>query len=300
MTKDTATKHGFDLNDGIHVIKPGGSVITDRTKASTFNRARADAFCRCLAHSFANGELKHVVLAIGGGSFAHDIVRANRINEPTRRDPRDLFKLPASLFALQSRLLECLSRAGVPALPFHPTSLMQTNGNEADKMFFEPLYAALAQGFVPVLTGGLVFDQQSGFKVFSSDWLPVALSAGFQIKRFVVLTDQPGIRVDIAGSEIFSRVTQANFRTVERSLTPGQRVDVTRGMNGKLDALLQLARRGVSSVVCDGRNPTPDYFDHLFSAKPPGTVIEAWDPDTIDTRDARSHKSVTSSRPHSA
>lgn len=258
------------------VVKLGGSVITNRNGFQEFDYCQSDKFARCFATALGAG-LSKVILILGGGSFAHPVMQRYGISSIGRHtDTKVLFELSASLSRLKEIFIDTLRNHGISAIPFEALGLLTTHGGDIDKVFVDPINMSASLGFVPVLSGGLVIDKQMGFTAFSSDRIPLALLECVRIDRFIVLTDQPGIRAGRDDSTIFGEVTPHNYRRVRELISPSSRIDFSEGMRGKFDALIEMAKLGVGSVIGDGRNLKDDYFAALFAEVPPGTSIEPW------------------------
>jgi isopentenyl phosphate kinase len=258
------------------VFKLGGSVITNRNGFHEFDHVRSDRFACCFASAFFSG-LTNVIVILGGGSFAHPVIKRRGISfNGEHVDTKVLFELPIGLFRLKQLFMEKLQRHGISALPFHVTSFLTTDGGEVDRAFLDPIQSSIYYGFVPVLSGGLTVDKQVGIRPISSDRIPLALVQCLKIQRFVALTDQPGIRAGLHSATVFGRITKANYQKVRRLISPSQRLDFSGGMLGKFDAVIQLAKLGVCSVICDGRDLNHEYFAAMLSDSPPGTVVEPW------------------------
>jgi isopentenyl phosphate kinase len=261
---------------GVYVVKLGGSLITNRDTVGGFDRERSDRLARCVASRLAAGPTD-LILVLGGGSFAHPIVAGHGISRAgAHADPSRLFELPVHLFRLKHLFIESLCKHGVTALPFETLSYLTTVRSAINAAFLAPIRTTLGLGYVPVLSGGLVADLELGVRPVSSDRIPVVVSQGFHLRRFISLTDQPGIVREPGSGEIFRTVSRQDYHQVSAAISPPVRVDVTDGMRGKLDAALELARLGVQSVIADGRDLDEASFAELFEAAPRGTVVEPW------------------------
>lgn len=130
-----------------------------------------------------------------------------------------------------------------------------------------PIRHALKLKMVPILSGGLIFDESRGVRALSGDLLPLSLDPeAFHIRRVIMLTDVPGVLAD-DGSTI-SQLDAASRMRMARLDTSVSRIDVTGGMNSKVDAALALAQRGIPCVISSGTSLDYARLEILLSGLP--------------------------------
>lgn len=213
-------------------VKLGGSVLTDKAKPGAVKRAVA----RRLLAEIAKAQVP-VVLFHGAGSYGHPVAKAAGLDKgplnPDRR--RAVAQVLAAVSALQSEVLAAAERAAMPAVPV-PVHLDAT---AADGILQDlpvgRVQGLVEDGFVPVLSGTLVRDEDHRWRVVSADELMAELAVDLDPRLTVFATDVDGVlRSD--GSVIES------VASVDEVPDLGSRgADVTDAMRGKVRHGLAIA-----------------------------------------------------------
>lgn len=263
--------------DAVGVLKIGGSVLTDRRKYCTIEGASLRRVAEALAGWLPVARFP-VILILGGGSFGHNVVLEHELElDGQHGRPAEAFELTARLFELKSALARELAARRTPVMPLQETALFL---RRVDGSLVLTAPAVLTQcfelGWLPVLTGGLVADGEKAFAPVSSDRLAIPLAEAFPVWRYVVLTDRPGLcDPNVAGWPLVERVPRDRHAEALTMLRSSSKVDVTGGMRGKLVTILELAAKGVGSVIGDGRSLDAAALTACFGDRPPGTYVEA-------------------------
>lgn len=258
------------------VLKVGGSILTDRERIRTVD---ADALRQAAAA--VAGWLPRapgpVVLVIGGGSFGHNVVAEHGLSLDGRHArPAEAFELTASLFALKAAVSRALADRGVRVMPLQETLLFEWRKEGSRLARPSALSRCLAGGWLPLVTGGLVPRRNGALSVMSSDRVARAVAGAFPVRRYVVLTDRPGLCDPLrAGFPLVRRVGADRHAEAVTLVHPPTKLDVVGGMQEKLLSVLELAAHGVESVIGDGRGLNADSLAAFFGDDPPGTRVEA-------------------------
>lgn len=263
--------------DPVAVLKIGGSILTDRERYCTLDPGSLRRVAEALA-GWLPGARCRVVLVLGGGSFGHNVVVEHGLGLDGRhRCPAEVFELTARLFELKVALARELAARGIAAMPLQETTLFGLRKDGTLRLARPAALArCLAGGWLPLLTGGPLPDHRNSFVPVSSDRLVLPLAEVFPVRRYVVLTDRPGLCDPTApGSPPVRRVRADQHSDAVGLLWPSSKIDVTGGMGGKLQAVLQLAAAGVEAVIGDGRDLDAARLAACFGDDPPGTWIEA-------------------------
>lgn len=234
------------------IVKLGGSLITDRSQYRVTNDSAILAYCDCIVHFWTTLRQMGVVIVLGGGSFGHNVVQTYELLTPESSKANRVI-LPISLGELRSVFARALQERGIPCLPFCLSSMCVADSGIIARSNLAPVSEALRQGFLPILSGGMVLDHSGIVTIVSSDEVAGVLLGTFGLERAVVLTDVPGV-LDHR-SRVVERVTQENYKQVRQCISRTRKVDANGGMIGKYDSLISLARQGVRAVIMDGRDP---------------------------------------------
>jgi len=232
------------------VLKLGGSVITHKRQRETVDDEALATAAGLVGESVgstagdpaAKPGGRPLVVVHGGGSFGHPAAATQGVSTTAgTRDAAALVEVHRAMGRLTDRVVAALHTAGVPALPVRPLSVVRRTdtGVTASTAAVEGM---LAEGFVPVLHGDVVVDDGAGGTVCSGDTLVVALADALGADRLGVCSTVPGVLDD--NGEVVPEIT--DYEAVADLVGDSNATDVTGGMAGKVEALLDVA--GPASV----------------------------------------------------
>lgn len=247
------------------LLKLGGSLITDKARPDTPRPEVLQRLAREIAEGVRDwpGE-RRLVLGHGSGSFGHEAAARYRIHEGLE-SPDRLPGVPVTqerAAALHRLVLEALSGAGLLPFSVAPSSALVATGGRPERFAVEPLALALDAGLLPVVYGDVVMDRRQGCAICSTESVFLALVAELtgrvvQVDRTIDLAlwagATPGI-LDDDGRTIDEIIPTESGGA--RAVAGGAaETDVTGGMLHRLEAALQLAERGIPSLIFDGTVP---------------------------------------------
>ena len=122
----------------------------------------------------------------------------------------------------------------------------------------EPLLEALDFGLLPITYGDVVMDSTWGASICSTEQALSYLAGrlrrrGLRVRRILWLGATNGI-YDSQGATI-PRVDSRSHASARRMIGATAGTDVTGGMLLRLETARRLARRGIESLIVDGRTP---------------------------------------------
>lgn len=259
------------MGDFLHTSRPltflklGGSLITDKTSPRT---PRLDVLRRLadeIASALEGQPLLDIFLGHGAGSFGH--VSANQ--HGTRRGVKTpeqwngFAEVWWDVATLNHLVLEALRSAGLPAISFPPSASVTTEDGKITRWDLEPLKAALRAGLLPVIHGDVVFDVQQGGTILSTEDLLLYLARFMQPQRLLLAGIEPGVWADFqTRSQIVPEITIANISEIAPELGESAAIDVTGGMESKVEQCLELAQ------------DIPQIEIVIFSGDEPGVLLE--------------------------
>jgi len=243
--------------DGVILVKLGGSLITDKRRPRT---ARLEVIAR-LAGEIARARPlcgEAIVLGHGSGSFGHEVAARHGLAGGVRAavGPEGLAATHEAAAELHGYVVRALRVAGLPAFSFAPSGAAVTSGGRTDSLAAEPVSLALRGGLLPVVYGDVVLDREGGGTILSTEAVFTELARALQahewgVTRALWLGETDGV-CDAAGVRI-ERIRPGDAAQVRPLTGAASGSDVTGGMRHRLDAALELAGRGVSSWIFDGR-----------------------------------------------
>jgi len=239
------------------VIKLGGSVVTD--KGSDQLTVRRDVVKR-LADEIASCHIDRLVLVHGAGSFGHRIVKRTRIDSG--------FAVPGALAAwaetarlqylLAAEVAEIFIATGIPCIVCQASASAQLRSRQLQSMDVEVARAILELGGVPQFYGVPAVDGVQGIAILSGDQIAPFLAQRLGIGIVIHGTDVDGVfESDPAHGPAAQvrRIHRGNASSLLAALGGSSHVDVTGGMHGKVESLLQWAQHGVTARIVDATRP---------------------------------------------
>lgn len=236
------------------ILKIGGSVITNKTKQNSFKQKIMNNLAKEIKK--AN---KEIVLVHGAGSFGHILAKKYELNEGyIRKNQIDGFSLThAAVQKLNSLVLNCLHKNGIPAISLPPHTLLKLDNHKLSDIDYTIFQDYLNSYFVPVAFGDVVLDKKLGFSICSGDLLVNALAEHFKPEKVVFVIDEDGLYTANPKINKNARfIDYIKLKDLEKLTTDlDNHADVTRGMEGKIDIIKNVARLGVDTVLLNGNKP---------------------------------------------
>lgn len=238
------------------LLKLGGSLITDKRAENALRPRRLSRLAREIASAVSGGV--PVVLGHGSGSFGHAAAAGHGVSGPieTPRQRAGVALTRERAAALHDSVLTALRRAGLTPFSIPPGACCVSTAGRITKARFDALIEALDQGFLPVVYGDVCADRAWGAAVVSTEAVLLAVERALRrarrsVDRAVWAGDTAGI-LDGRGRTI-PFIDPAAAHEARRWVGGSEATDVTGGMRHRLDSVLKLARRGVTSTLIDGR-----------------------------------------------
>jgi isopentenyl phosphate kinase len=222
------------MKNHLVAIKLGGGLITDKTKPYTARQQYIDLF----AHELQALRDAHPSLAVlvgnGAGSYAHFSAHEYGLREGAH-SPRQRYGVAVThngVRRLNGLVSDTLVRFDIPAFALSPAGTMLHSHDAASPLFAAPVRHLLAKGYVPVVHGDTILDDERGTTIYSTErvfqaYLEV-LRADYERITVIYLTTTDGV-LDAHGQRIPTLAPNATV-TVHTALSH----DVTGGIEGKV------------------------------------------------------------------
>ncbi|MED4590504.1 isopentenyl phosphate kinase [Priestia flexa] len=257
------------------VVKIGGSLITNKNEYCSPNKEEIRKFAKVLKARWEDLRGK-LIIVIGGGSYGNGVpIRFNIEKSEQDWKAKDLLMMTVKMFEWLTEVCMIFREEGLPCYPFQSSSYCTTNNGELINYNIGAIEKSLELGLLPITSGDLTFDDTKTFVIYSSDNIPEIFVDYFRVKRVVILTDVDGIYESLKDQNLIKRVNKDNYENILNIAGSSNKQDVTGGMNNKVKALIRIAQKGTTSIICNGNNPE-SLIEGLYSDTPPGTTIEAW------------------------
>jgi len=223
------------------MLKIGGSVITDKSGDCAINLGQLAS----IATAVAGCRMTGLVIVHGAGSCGHPEAKRYRLDRgATAGHAEGIAVTHHAVSRLNAAVVEALREQGVEAAGIHPFHAAFADGGRLVGFEHRHLEQMLLLGLVPVIHGDVVMDCARGACIVSGDQLVRYLAPLLAMSRVGIATDVPGV-LDVGA--VVPVITPASVRKLQIGIS--SHTDVTGGMRGKINELLDLARAGVGSEI---------------------------------------------------
>ena len=223
------------------LLKLGGSVVTEKAKAGAIDEGRILS----IAREIAKRPEKEYLLVHGAGSCGHPEAKAYGIASGVDRRNREGIAIThQAVLALNREIVKGLRETGVDAVGLSPLQGCLADRGRIHSYEHRHIAAMVGLGIVPVLHGDVVMDCTRGACIISGDQLVQYLAMKMVPDRIGLATDVPGI---LEGDRVIPSIVPGKFDP--SSIGASGHTDVTGGMRGKVEELMELARSGRTSEI---------------------------------------------------
>lgn len=257
-------------------IKLGGSLITDKDKPL---QAQTDLILDLL-NQLGVFLIQHpdtrVILGHGSGSFGHHMAKLYG----TRDGVRDEFGWQGyhDVWRKARELHDIVLACGLdfdlplPLISFPPSASVSASNRQITTWNLEPMTTAIDNGLIPVVYGDVVYDDQLGGTILSTEELFVDLASVFKPERVLLFGKTNGVYEDFPDCQkIIDHITSES--PLPRCLGESNSPDVTGGMLSKVRIMQKLCALSTETEVriCPA-NDMSQMMDALIG-KNMGTLI---------------------------
>jgi isopentenyl phosphate kinase len=232
------------------LVKLGGSVITDKGRYRTFDKANVERLAKEIARSKVP-----VMIVHGAGSFGHVLAKKYHLKDgfSDEKQLKGVSQVSLDVRDLDLRVLGALQSAGLNCVSIPPSACCLMDDGKLTSFDLEIVHHYLDLGIVPVTFGDVVLDMKKGFGICSGDQLMAWLADEFDPERIVFCTDVDGIfSSDPHLNDDASMIEEVDRSVLARLPRSERWADVTGSIYGKIESILDLAK-GREAMVINGR-----------------------------------------------
>lgn len=272
MICESLLMEGTRLNPVI--VKIGGSVITDKSRKFSIKEKILNRVARELSVIDKNFILVH-----GGGSFGHPVAFEYEINSGYQDKGQIIgySKTHQAMERLNSRVIDALISADIPAVAMQTSACTVVENNEIVSMELRNIKKILELGISPTLYGDCVPDLERGMTILSGDQIVAFLAEKLEADKVILGTDIDGVFTgnpkEDKNAELIPKITPENWKKISSHIDFSYSNDVTGGMENKVEALLDLAKKGISSKIVNATKPGI-LKEAIRTDKKVGTIIK--------------------------
>ena len=259
------------------ILKIGGSILTNKDAVSEVDTKSLKRIASEIKSSLDNS-FKELIIVHGAGSFGHPPAKKYKIGErfdeseyPQKRI--GFCETQNAVKKLNMYICEAFIDEGLPVVAIPASSFMRATNKRITEGNLDSFKRYLDKGFIPVIYGDVVLDEELEICVISGDQLIQYLAKNLNPDMVVLGTDVDGVynknpktHDDAIFFDKFSSLDDLD--TLEGTTN----VDVTGGMVGKIKELLYLADLGIESKIINAE-VEDNVFKVLENEKVKGTVI---------------------------
>ena len=259
------------------ILKIGGSILTNKDSVSEVDAASLKRIASEIKSSLDNSP-KELIIVHGAGSFGHPPAKKYKIGEvfdkseyPQKRI--GFCETQNAVKKLNMLICEAFIEEGLPVVAIPASSFMTATNKRITQGNLDSFKRYLKKGFIPVIYGDVVLDDELEICVISGDQLIQYFAMNLNPDVVVLGTDVDGVynknpktHDDAIFFDRFSSLDDLD--TLEGTTN----VDVTGGMVGKIKELLYLADLGIESKIINAE-VEDNIFKVLENENVKGTVI---------------------------
>ncbi len=259
----------------MYILKLGGSILTK--KDSSKGEIDSDNLKR-LAKEIKESAVTNLVIVHGAGSFGHPPAKKYKIGEKFAPEEYSQKRIGFTLTEnevkrLNMLICEVLIDMELPVIAIPPSSVMTSSNKRVNSFNSTLVKKYLEKGYIPVMFGDVVLDDELEMAVISGDQIIQILAKELEATNVILSTDVDGVYNKNPKTHddaiFFDKFTSLeDLETFEGSTS----VDVTGGMVGKIKELLALADIGIDSMIINA-NKENNIYKALKNEKVKGTII---------------------------
>lgn len=242
-------------------LKLGGSLITDKRRFETARMAVIERVAQEIHCARESRPDLRLVLGHGSGSFGHFYADRFKVHKGNLADWRGYAETAAAVQRLNRLVTDELLKAGIPAVSVQPSASARCHAGELVELALDPIAALLEHGAVPLIYGDVALDTAQGCTILSTEQIMVYLARALRPRRIIVAGEVAGVYSGDPQRDAIVRlipaITIQNYAQVQEMLSTSFGVDVTGGMQQKVQLLFGLAAEqpNVQIRIVTGRTP---------------------------------------------
>lgn len=257
-------------------LKLGGSLITDKKVERGFRREVMMRLAAEIASALQEKPDLRLLIGHGSGSFGHFAASRHKTIEGvhTHEEWQAFAEVATVAAELNHLVADTLHKAGVPTWRIQPSASAISQNGELIEMSILPVQRALEHRLVPLVYGDVCLDAIRGGTIISTEKIFFFLASQLRVDRIVLLGEVDGVLG--TDRQVIPQITPANIDSILDALGGSSGVDVTGGMETKVQDMLELARQNqhLTITIMSGLHKGLVYQTLLDNATP-GTLISA-------------------------
>ncbi len=259
----------------ITLLKLGGSLITDKTRAHT---ARPELIRRLASEirEAWESERSPLIIGHGSGSFGHMPAKryVTRSGVHTEEEWAGFAEVHSEATALNRIVTDILREAELPILSFVPMDCIRSRNGRVIPGGTEMIIDSLSRHLIPMVFGDTVFDESIGGTILSTEDIFIHLCSILREPPRILLAGlEAGVWKDYPQNKELIRIIHADHSESDSFIQESEFTDVTGGMREKVHLMENLIRTRKASSVRIFSGFLEGNLRNALSGIPTGTEI---------------------------
>lgn len=242
-------------------LKLGGSLITDKRRLEAVRESTIERIAQEIQRAREARPDIRLVLGHGSGSFGHFYADRYKVHKGHLEDWRGYAETGAAAQRLNRLVTDAMLKAGVTTVSVQPSASARCHNGELVELALDPIATLLEHGVVPLVYGDVALDTVQGCTILSTEQILIYLARTLRPERIIMAGEVPGVYSGDPQRDTIVRlipaITSQNYEQVEEMLSSSFGVDVTGGMQQKVQLLFELVTElpGLEARIVTGRTP---------------------------------------------
>ncbi len=242
-------------NYEIILLKLGGSLLTDKNKPFSI---REDVV-RSVIQQIIDAN-KKIILIHGGGSFGHPLAKkyniSKGIDSSISNQILGLTETHQSMNKFNSRIINLFLEQKYPALSIQASSIFIKDSQIISTYSIDIIETALDLNILPILYGDIILDKKGSFSIISGDTIIFELCENlnkYSVSKVIFTMETDGLYIQ-DNDEKSILITECNSNELDslELAALGQKIDVTGGIRGKINAIKEICKYNIPVQIING------------------------------------------------
>lgn len=267
-------------------LKLGGSLITDKDKPYTPRLDKLAGLALEIKTVLESTPELVLILGHGSGSFGHTAAKKYGTRDGIKPSPltplperegnywKGFAEVRFQAAELTRYVMQTLLEAGVPAIPFPPSSSMVSNNRKVTSHNILAIRKALVAHLLPVVHGDVAFDEALGGTILSTEDVFAFLAEQFPPTRILLAGIEAGVWEDFpARTRLMKQIQLSDYEKMRTGVVGSASTDVTGGMKAKVEEMLELIQKNKGLTVQIFSADKSGYLTRALKGENVGTLL---------------------------
>lgn len=247
-------------------LKLGGSLITDKDSPNTPKDLIISQVIDEISVALSENPKLKLLIGHGSGSFGHFTAKQNRFGTGIS-DPSNwmgFVQVCQAARNLNQIVLSAFFDKEIDAITFPPSVMIHAKNRKIISWNLEGIKECITHRIIPIIYGDVIFDEQLGGVIFSTEYLFEYLARKLKPDRILIAGIEPGVWSDYPNnSKLLTTIESKSFDQNSIYLGESKSIDVTGGMGTKVTSIVNTIKEN------------PGMKAQIFSGTEKGNILQA-------------------------